>query len=186
MRIEVGNPEAVARRALFLAWQACDNTHGMGWLQDTPGTTEGMVWENVFAGPTGGDYGPMVGVTVVNPNRPGSFIADYVFGRMMKLRLQWDAIAVTVPDSTPRRDYQAWCGQYPTYDALIEAAVASLATPAIPSVAEGASTRKQPTAPGCPDGATLSPLEGLNTGELGIVLLCRSLLAGVERHYEII
>jgi len=53
-------------------------------------------------------------------------VADYVFGRMMKLGFTWTAGTILVPDSDCKLDYQAWCGRYPTYRALIEAAITSL------------------------------------------------------------
>lgn len=55
-----------------------------------------------------------------------AFHADYVFGRMMKLMIQWDETSVTVNDTSPRHDYQSWCYQYTTYQGLIEAAIESL------------------------------------------------------------
>lgn len=118
MRIEVENPEQVVKRAFWLAWQACGSTAGAGWIQDRPGADEDAVWNNIR---TRGDYpGPA-------RDKPGEASADYVFGRMMKTFIRWDKNSVEVFEATPRRDYQAWAGRYPTYQALIEAAVKSLA-----------------------------------------------------------
>ena len=50
---------------------------------------------------------------------------DYVDGRMVKLSMRhmadgtWDC-----PDHEPRSDYQSWVRVYPTYQALVDAAVA--------------------------------------------------------------
>lgn len=116
MKIECKNPEEVTRRAFYLAWQACGGTFGMGFLKNAPGSSEADVWRNVQ---TRGDYTPQ-------EPKPGEAYGDYVFGRMMKLSVRWDETGVSVPDSEPRGDYQAWCGKYPSYKALIEAAIESL------------------------------------------------------------
>lgn len=113
MKIECANPEAVAKRAFFLAYQA-SQAMGMGHLRSRDGVTEDAVWDNAR---TRGDY-PTTG----DP-KPNTAYGDYVFGRMMKLGIKWDATSVTVSDSEPRSDYQSWCGKYPTYYHLISAAM---------------------------------------------------------------
>jgi hypothetical protein len=86
----------------------------MGALRDKPQATKDDVFNDVVVA---GDYPG--GLT-----RPkeGTISADYVFGRM--LRLYWIQKGVTIicNDGIPRRDYQAWCDVYPTYDALLDAA----------------------------------------------------------------
>ena len=53
----------------------------------------------------------------------GGIFLDYVMGRMVKLRISkvkpdyWE-----IPDQEPTPDYQSWCGKYPTYKDLMEAA----------------------------------------------------------------
>ena len=128
MRIEVQNPEAVVKRAFWLAWQACGGTFGAGFLQDNPGATEGEVWKQVFDRadyPGGND--PRIASNF--HNKPGKVHGDYVFGRMMKLGLEWDDKSVTFRDSTPRPDYQSWCKKYASYKDLVDAAIESLSVP---------------------------------------------------------
>ncbi len=107
-----GTVESVVKNIFWLAWQASECL-GMGRLQNKPGATIDMVWDNVV---TSGDY-------TVSHDRPGEPSADYVFGRMMKLRLKYDDVSISYPDSEPRPDYQSWCRKYPTYEALINAAM---------------------------------------------------------------
>ena len=104
--------EAVLQEALWLAWNAAGGTSGMGFLQNNPGATKESVWENATGA---GDY-------FISTSRPGSLNADYVFGRMMKLRLEYGDEHIDVPEHEPRSDYQAWCRKYPTYEALLDAA----------------------------------------------------------------
>jgi hypothetical protein len=92
----------------------------MGFLQNCPGATEEKVWNNVVS------HGDYPGGAEICRDKPGTAYGDYVFGRMMKLSINWTKDAVEVRDSEPRRDYQSWCGVYPTYADLIEAAVKSL------------------------------------------------------------
>lgn len=116
MRFEYSNPEVLAKRIVFLAWKACGGPMGMGILQNNPGAGEAEVWKQAFGR---GDYGGMGA-------KAGQVYADYVFGRMMKLTLSWDASSVTLSDAECRLDYQSWCSTYPTYEALAKAAIASL------------------------------------------------------------
>lgn len=118
MKIEVENPEEVVKEAFWLAWQAAGREEGMGVFKAKSGATRDQVWENVVSS---GDY-------AMSHNKPGDVYGDYVFGRMLKLGIKWDAKSVTVRDSEPRSDYQAWCRKYPSYWSLIEAAVASVGT----------------------------------------------------------
>lgn len=119
MKIEHSNPTALAKRAFFLAYQACGGTFGMGILQARDGATEDDVWENVK---TRGDYPSAHGV---EPDRP---YGDYVFGRMMKLGLEVHQDGVSCIERKPTPDYQAWSRRYPTYESLVRAAADSLAS----------------------------------------------------------
>jgi len=104
--------ESVLKEALWLAWNAAGGTAGMGFLQDNSGATKEDVWKNA----TGvGDY-------AMPTSRAGRLNADYVFGRMLKLSLDYDDVHIDVPEYPPRSDYQAWCREYPTYEALVDAA----------------------------------------------------------------
>ena len=109
----------LVKRMYWLAWQACGGTIGSGFLQDQPGATEDQVWKNVL---TNGDYAS-------NPrDKPGKAYGDYVFGRMMKLGVQFDEKnkTVTVTNAATAIDYQAWSGQYATYEGLLLSAANEL------------------------------------------------------------
>jgi len=109
--------EQVAKRAFWLAWQACGGPLGMGFLQNRPDATEEDVWVGARSAY---DY---VGYKC---NKPGEVTGDYVFGRMMKLHIEFTEDTVSTRDSMPTYDYQAWCRMYPSYDALIDAAANDL------------------------------------------------------------
>jgi hypothetical protein len=123
----------VAKRALYLAWQACGGPAGMGAFRDRPSASEDEVWNNAASR---GDYPGGRWATDPDPNA-GGVSADYVFGRMMKLNFEFNAAAgtVTVQDGSLRRDYQGWCGRYPTYATLIEAAAEAVGVRAEPETA---------------------------------------------------
>lgn len=114
MKLECENPVAVAHEFFWLAYQA-SRPMGMGHMRSRDDATKEMVWESVtgkaltdYAVPTGSDSRPR---------------ADYVFGRMMKVRLTINADSIEVPDGETDREYQGWCGQYPTFEALGRAAI---------------------------------------------------------------
>lgn len=112
------------KRMFWLAWQAVGQTFGMGALQDNPNANEEAVWDCVanrldYSGIGGG----------LKKDRDGKYEAygDYVFGRMMKMRVKWtDDGVIDTSDNELRVDYEAWCMDYPTYKALYDAAVESL------------------------------------------------------------
>ncbi len=118
--IKCVSPEAVAKEACWLAFQACGSPLGMGWLQNRPQATKDDVWSNAKHA---GDY---PGGDALFGCKPGELHADYVFGKMMKLSLWWTETEITFRDETPRVDYQSWCRVYPTYLSLVEAAIKSL------------------------------------------------------------
>jgi hypothetical protein len=111
---------AVAKEALWLAWNACGGTSGYGFLQNKPDAGKDAVWDGAY---NARDYagGHKGGEGYVN--------ADYVFGRMMKLRFEIKGDTLEFSDNTPRGDYQAWCYKYPSYAALFDAAKAAIRTP---------------------------------------------------------
>lgn len=122
MKIHVTNPEAVVKQAFWLAWNACRGPVGMGFLQNNPSATIEDVWKNVRSA---GDYG--VGADkITKASEIGKAYGDYVFGRMMKLSIEWDESGVIVKDSEPQPDYQVWCRVYKTYEELIKEAIKSL------------------------------------------------------------
>ena len=114
MRFEVPNPKEVVEEAFWLAYLGCGGPVGMGVFQDRDGITKEMVIENVK---TAGDYPGTA------HNEEGLMYGDYVFGRMMKLCLRFDATGINLPRSEPTPSYQSWCHTYPTYQELILAAI---------------------------------------------------------------
>lgn len=117
-KITHSNPQKLVRRAFFLAYEACGGPAGMGFLQAVDKATEEDVWNNIVCA---GDYSLQINE---KPNTQP--YADYVFGRMMKLHLVCTEDGVEIPNTKPRPDYQSWCIQYPTYEALIQASIKSL------------------------------------------------------------
>lgn len=113
MKIQCDNPVEVAKEAFWLAWQACGGTSGLGFLQDRPSITKEDVWKNVQ---TSGDY---AGNDTI-PSRP---YGDYVFGRMMKMGFEIGKDYIEFRDCNLDPAYESWCGTYPTYDALLSAAM---------------------------------------------------------------
>ena len=108
------NEEAlnVAKEAIYLAWQACGGTAGMGFMQDRGEQGKDAVWDQAY---NQKDY-------PVRNGSPESVSADYVFGRMMKLRFAVKDGIIKHDDQAPRSDYQAWCRRYSSYAALFDAA----------------------------------------------------------------
>jgi hypothetical protein len=117
IKVEKDQAESIVKRMFWLAYQACGGVSGMGILQMRDETTEDEVFENVK---TRGDYpgGPY--------GKPNEYYGDYVFGRMMKLRVEINGDAVAIPTSKPEWDYQGWSIQYPSYLNLFEEACKSL------------------------------------------------------------
>ncbi len=106
--------EAVMKRYFWLAWQAAGGTFGAGWVQDHPSGTEDEVYNNVL---TAGDYpGPA-------RSRPNHLVADYVFGRMLKLGIRWEDNILEVQDGKAQIDYQAWGCKYASEAVLLDAAI---------------------------------------------------------------
>jgi len=113
--------EAFAKRAMFLAWQACGGPLGMGVFQDHPGADEDAVWANIMrAGDCPG------GTNLEGFRRSGEAYADYVFGRMMKFSLSFKDDGLETRDGDWRPDYQAFCHKYPDPTALFNATAESL------------------------------------------------------------
>jgi hypothetical protein len=110
----------VVKKAMYLAYEACGGTTGMGILQAVEGATEDDVWNNVL---NKGDY-PRDSNAKDSPTS-GSVYADYVFGRMMKLNLHWDKDGVNYPDCKLNPEYQSWSRSYMynTMEDLLVAAV---------------------------------------------------------------
>jgi hypothetical protein len=100
--------EQIAIRMQWLAYQA-SKPMGMGWLHFANDKTEADIRDAVS----------------LDTNRCSS---DYLFGRMVKCRIPFKDGAVAITDCRPpEADYQSWSHAYPTYAALHDAAVKSLA-----------------------------------------------------------
>jgi hypothetical protein len=104
--------EDFVKRMLFRAWEFSDVV-GMGALQDRgPNMTENHIYENVV---NMSDYPYKIG-------RPNHINADYVFGRMMKLRFKIENdILETNNDNDYRLDYQSFYLKYPNFRSLVNA-----------------------------------------------------------------
>lgn len=106
---------AVAKEAVWLAWNACGGPRSFGVLRDNPDANKEAVWEQAYEMR---DYAQRHG-------RPEDVNCDYVFGRMMKLRFTVKDGLLTFNDYEPRGDYQSWCHRYKTFRALFDAAAES-------------------------------------------------------------
>ena len=110
---------AVLKRALWLAWKTAGNPFGMGILQDNPSANEEEVWNNAI---NMGDY--------PTDFSGGSLNADYVFGRMIKISMEFpEGGKLEVPDTKTNPEYEVWCTKYPTYDSLFDAAQTEIIPP---------------------------------------------------------
>ena len=110
---------AVAKEAVWLAWNAAGTPRGMGLFQNRPGADKDAVWDNAY---NQSDYAMRRGgLEDIN--------ADYVFGRMMKLYFTLEGDRITHDDTKPSISYQSWCGTYPSYSALFDAAETEVDNP---------------------------------------------------------
>ena len=119
------DPVHVAKRAYYLAWDNAGPPVGMGILQDRPGSKEDEVWAAVCGSADyPGDF------KSAKQNRDGSLTVegDYVFGRMMKLRMRITEDAIEVMDHGRPFDvqYSGFAFKYGDADELISAAIQSL------------------------------------------------------------
>ena len=105
--------QAVAKEAIWLAWLACGGPSGMGFIQNKPDADKEAVWKQAFECL---DYSGMDGGHWERIN------ADYVFGRMMKLRFSVKGHVIDVPEHEPHPAYQGWCHRYKTYAKLFDSA----------------------------------------------------------------
>lgn len=118
MLIETEYPLETAREAFWLAYQASSPARGMGALQARDDASREEVFENVK---NEGDYpGP-------SRSEDGEYYGDYVFGRMLKLRLEIEEGGVEVPESEPDRSYQSWATVYSSYEDLVRTAAQNVA-----------------------------------------------------------
>jgi hypothetical protein len=109
--------ERVAKRALFLAYQH-SRLLGLGVLQKRDNASEEDVWQACVGAH---DYRG----SQFKKAPPGQAHADYVFGRHMKVDFRWTDSTV---EAHAQNDDQAWCANYTSTDALLQAAIASLKT----------------------------------------------------------
>ena len=114
MKIKTEHPIAFIRRMFFLAYNASD-VYGMGFLQEKEDASEEEVWKNIQ---NCGDYpGPTSSVG-------GKFVADYVFGHMMKLYITVEGDTISFNDKW-KPDCQSFCTVY-TPQSLVDSTAKSL------------------------------------------------------------
>ncbi len=117
---------------MFTAWQACGGPVGMGVFQDRGSQVpEADVINNISRA---GDYPG----GLLSRDKPGELYGDYVFGRMMKTSVRYTDDIVDIGHGKPRPDYQAWASRYPTYEKLVEAALATIPGASIEVIPEEA------------------------------------------------
>jgi hypothetical protein len=121
MKYRIGNieMEKFTLRMFYLAWKA-SQVVGMGVLQDCGNQSEEEVWKRIH---NRADY---PGSAIFAPKN--GIVADYVFGRMMKLYVKIDTKENTVECNSGdnwRIDYQSFCGKYPTFKHLVDATIQS-------------------------------------------------------------
>lgn len=122
VHVPSGHGPSVAKRMLYLAWQACGRPLGMGVLQDRgPNQTEDQVWKSAVGRDDYQGFGKKDNQEV---------FADYVQGRMMKISLRWDDASVTCRSGGSAhpwdQDYQGFSGSYPDFQSLVIAACREL------------------------------------------------------------
>lgn len=110
MEIKHSNPEALAKRMFFLAYEA-SQVVGMGILQARNKVTEDQVFGSLWKR----SYREL-------PN----YYGDYIFGRMVKLNIEVGKDFIVVDDGNPRTAYQSWAFLYPAYQDLATEAAVSL------------------------------------------------------------
>lgn len=109
---------AVAKQAVWLAWNACGGPSHYGVMRDQgPAQDIEKVWDHAYneRDYEGGHKGDGRRIS-----------CDYVMGRMMKIRFEIMGSTITHLDHNPDRAYQSWCGKYPTFAALFDAAEVAL------------------------------------------------------------
>ena len=124
MNVKLTSPEnalALAKRMVFLAYNAAGGASGMGIFQATrlggQAPDEETVWKCAY---NAEDY---------NGNKhtkKNEIYCDYVFGSMMKWGCSWDFCEVNIVDKIFRPDYQGFCKTYPSNLALVNASLESL------------------------------------------------------------
>ena len=105
------NIERLVKRFFFLAYNA-SGIMGMGMFQARDNQTEDQIWDSVHNDKWN--------------TRKGEPYGDYIFGRMVKTGCKYDETSMTVVDRQPTADYQSWVRQYPSYEALLSAAISSV------------------------------------------------------------
>ena len=108
---------ALVKRMVFLAYQACGGTSGLGFLQAVDGADENRVWAAAYRET---DY-PGAKRTADN-----EVYGDYVLGRMMKWGCKWNGSTVEIWDFLFDPGYQGFSRKYPNNMSLVAAAAESL------------------------------------------------------------
>jgi len=97
--------EDFLREMLYIAWKGCEHTTGMGYLQDKPDASKVEVRKACESGTR-------------------QVYADYIFGRMLKLRVilhevNGNLVSLEMYDETYQPAYQSFAHIYPTTNDLI-------------------------------------------------------------------
>lgn len=107
----------VAKEMFWIAWNN-SSVFGAGIYQDNPLATKEDVWNNIL---NSGDY---PGKLNSNQSDKMDLYADYVFGRMMKMRILIDnkKKSLSYPDPEDLSpSYQSWSQKYSYFELLNEA-----------------------------------------------------------------
>jgi hypothetical protein len=121
--------QPVIKRMFFLAWRACGKPQGMGVHRDRgPNVSEEEVFQNILEK---GDY-PERPKNPSQLHQPGTLSADYVFGRMMKMHLEFGDDWISWRDTELDPEYESWCESYRSYESLLQNAAREMNAAAEP------------------------------------------------------
>lgn len=114
--------ETLVGHIFLLAYDACGQTTGMGFLQERSGVTLEQIMPKTNP--------PSNFELERNPKLVWHYSIDYGFGRMMKLSVdiecENDEHKVIMPDREVHVEYQGWGHTYVTYESLYSSAVLSV------------------------------------------------------------
>ena len=120
-KIQGNKAEDILKEMFWLAWKS-SGVFGMGVLQDKGDANKNEVWNNIL---NNGDYpGGSLGLRT-DDNGFINIFADYVFGRMMKMSVSYNAKnnEISFYDNELSLSYQSWCKDFKSYQDLYERAI---------------------------------------------------------------
>jgi len=100
-----GDAEKVVKRMVFLAYEACGGSTGMGFLQARTSANEEQVWKAAY---NCTDYS---GGRKLQGLKDSEVYCDYVMGRM-KWGCKWTQTTIEIRDQKFQHDYQAFSHVY--------------------------------------------------------------------------